>query len=228
VTGHHRRPRLVGFAFLIALAGSAPVLADDPLVRSLGGAEVDWGKGLLRARAGAAADPRLPGPDATRADAQRRARERALKILRAALDDLPLGGSRRLNKAAIDGALERVRVLSADYQSNGGVVLELGVAFADLEPGKRPPKPPESGTEDSQLTLSVSSMPLEAMPTVLLGKEEVSRAAVYRLGEPPKSAGSLRARRDKAGRLVLPAGKSEQETRAAKGLIIYLRSVARR
>jgi hypothetical protein len=218
----------LGLGLGVGEVGSRVVFAaEDPLVRALGEAQVDWGKGLLKARAGAAADPRLPGPDAARADAQRRARTRALKILRDALEDLPLGGGRKLGKTAIDDALGRVRVVSAEYQSNGGVVLELGVSFTDLDAGGRATAagPP---SEDGGLTLSVSSMPLEAMPTVLVGKEQLSSAAVYRLGEPPRSADSLRARRDKSGRLVLPAGKTELEARAAKGLIIYLRSVARR
>ncbi len=216
------RPALL--VLVIGLGGAARA-ADDPLVRALGAAEVDWSRGLLKARAGAAADMRLPGPDATRADAQRRARVAAVKILRGALDDLPLGGGRRLNRTAIDGALERARVLTADYQSNGGVVLELGVAFADLDPGSRG-RTGEAG--EGSLTLAVPSMPLEALPTVVVGKQEVSTAAVYRLGDPPKDAGSIRAKRDKAGRLVVTPGKAEVDARAAKGLVIYVRSVARK
>jgi hypothetical protein len=219
------RSSLPALAFLIGAAGVARA-ADDPLVRSLGGAEVDWGKGVLKARAGAAADMRLPGPDATRADAQRRARAAALKILRASLDDLPLGGGRRLNKAAIEAAMERARVLTADYQSNGGVLLELGIAFSDLEPGRG--KKPAEPAEAEALTLAVPSMPLEALPTVVLGKEELSTAAVYRLGEPPKDAGSLKAKRDKAGRLVVSPGKTEGPPRGATTLVIYVRSVARK
>ena len=200
--------------------------AEDPLVRALGAAEVDWSKGLIRARAGAAADIRLPGPDATRADAQRRARSFALKILRESLDDLPLGGGRRLDKGAIDGALTRARVLTADYQSNGGVLLELGLSFADLEPA-RSGKTGEAAQAEA-LTLAVPSMPLEALPTVVVGKEEVSTAAVYRIGEPPRDVGSLKAKRDRAGRLVVTPVKSESGLRARSGVIIYVRSVVRK
>ena len=69
-------------------------------------------------------------------------------------------------------------------------------------------------------------MPLEAMPTLLLRKQEVATTAVYRLGDPPKGTTAVRARRDQAGRLLLPAATASPPPRTP--VVIYVRSVARR
>jgi hypothetical protein len=186
---------------------------------------------MLRVRAGAAADWRLPGPDAVRADAERRARTRALALMRQALEDLPLGPGRRLARPAIDSALQRARVRSSEYQSNGGVMLDLELGFDDLpEPGEgaAPARSVPDGASPVPLALAVSSMPLEVRPTLLLRKEEWTGTARYRLGDPPPSVDAIRVRLDRAGRLLLSGAPSDASARAEAGLIIYVHTIAKK
>jgi hypothetical protein len=216
--------RPVALALLLLLGGqvAAARAAEEPLIREVGPGEVDWTTGLLRVKAGAAADMRMPGPDAARADAQRRARTRAEAMLRDALSALPLGPGRKLSKAALDAAVGRARLAWVDFQSNGGVMLALELPFADIDPAA-PGKPVPPG---EPLTIAVPSMPLEAMPTLLLRKQEVSTTATYRIGDPPKGVTAVRGRRDKAGRVLIPAATAAPP--ASAPVLIYVRSVTRR
>jgi hypothetical protein len=201
----------------------APVrAADEPLVREVGPGEVDWEKGVVRVRAGAAADMRMPGPDAARADAQRRARSRAQAQLRAALEDLPLGPGHKLSKATLEAAVGRARQVSVEFQSNGGVLLALELPFVDLDP----PAPAATAAPGEPLTIAVASMPLEAVTTLLLRKQELTTTAIYRLGDPPKGVTAVRGRRDRAGRLLLPAATDSPPVH--RPVLIYVRSVTRK
>ncbi len=211
--------RRLALALLLGICAAPVQAAEDALVRPLGAGEVDWGRGLVRVRAGAAADLRMPGPDAARADAQRRARNRAQELLREVLADLPLGPGRKLSKAAVEAAVGRARMPPVDYQSNGGVLLALELGFADLDPPRRWDKEPPPG-----LSVAVTSMPLEARATLLFRKEELTTTALYRLDDPPKDV--VRVRRDRSGRLVLPAGTLPPPPQSP--VVIYLRTIARR
>jgi hypothetical protein len=237
VTGGAQQVRVLGrrapaavLAALLGLTGGTARAADDPLVRPLGRAEVDWSRGLVRARAGAAADLRMPGPDPARADAHRRARDRGLALLRASLADLPLGPGRKPSKTAIEAALTRATTPTVDFQSNGGVLLEVQVGFGDLDapalnptaPADRPP-PEASGPA---LTIAVPSMPLEATPILILRKEDVPVTALYRVGEPPRGVAAVRAKRDRSGRLLLPAATASIRPRTP--VLIYVRTIAKR
>jgi hypothetical protein len=222
------RALVVGLGVFFASLALPTRAAEEPLVRPLGPAEVDWARGLVRVKAGAAADLRMPGPDSARADAHRRATQRARALLSEALADLPLGPGRKLSKATIETAIDRARTGPVEHQSNGGVLLELELGFSDLGPAPAgaPKTAPRAGEEPaSGLTIAVSNMPLEAMPTLLLRKQEVTVTAVYRVGEPPKSAGAVRGRRDRAGRLLLPASAPSPSDQP---VVIYVRSIARR
>jgi hypothetical protein len=230
----------LALALLLAVWISPASGVADTLVRPLGEAQVDWERGLLRVRAGAAPDLRMPGPDAARADAQRRATDRARGMLKEALGDLPLGSGRKLSRSTIEAAVGRSRTLSVDYQSNGGVLLEIELAFADLDPPKPGARPPAGSDKDKDkdkdkkkpeeldggLVLAVASMPLEARVTLLFRKEELTTGALYRLGEPPKASSAVRARRDRSGRLILPAGTLPPSPQSP--VIIYVRSLAKR
>jgi hypothetical protein len=201
-------------AFLTILA--FPLLANvaladpprSPLVRPLGKAAVDWSTGVVSAPGRAAGDLRMPGPEAARADAVRDASIRAREVLRLALSKLPLGKSRRVAAKDLEAALSRASIVTADYQSNGGVFLNLGVRFDDLRPaGKDPPAKGKAVGDDAELVLSVATMPFEAAPVVTAGGREIPlRQAVYRLGPPPRRERAVRARRDRQGRLSVPAG----------------------
>jgi len=213
---------------ILLLAVPPAHAAESSLIRPLGDAKVDWTAGMVSARAGAAGDLRLPGPEASRPAAVRLARERAATILREALPKLPLGQGRRPSAKLIDAALDKAEVVATDHQSNGGVLLTLAVRFADLQdmrPGRK-----KAAAAEPDLVLSVPSMPLEASPVLLVGGAEVPLGSVvYRLGAAPKADKPLAVKRDRSGRLVVPAAKAPEtsELRGARA-VIYVRTPARR
>ena len=192
------------------LLGSRPVRRRrtdklGPLVRPLGKVVVDWEEGVVIARAGAAADLRLPGVDAPRLGAVRAARGRAAKELKVALAKIPLGRGRKRVPAALDAALERGQVLEPDYQTNGGVVLALGVQLAHLvEPPPAPAATSRRGTKPARQDRRHRwCSPCRACrsrwrpPWSIKGKPYPLASAVYRLGKPPErcAGGDREARR---------------------------------
>jgi hypothetical protein len=205
---------------LVLLGGELQAAPPDklgPLVRPVGKAVVDWEEGVVFARAGAAADLRLPGVDAPRAGAVRAARGKAAKELKLALAKIPLGKGRKRVPAAVEAALDKGQVLDPDFQTNGGVVLALGVQLAHLV------EAPPAG-KAAPLTLAVASMPFEVAPTVLVkGKPYPLASAVYRLGKPPKDAQAITAKRDGKGRLVLSKPPADLQAGGARA-VIYVRS----
>jgi hypothetical protein len=171
--------------------------------------------------------------DAPRLGAVRVARGRAAKDLKAALAKIPLGPGRKRVPGAVETALERGEVLAPEYQTNGGVLLALGVRFEDLvapapaTPGATDAKPPARTEPAPPLVLAVASMPLEVAPTLLVkGKPYPLAAAVYRLGKPPKDIQALQARRDGKGRLVIAKPPAEFAPAGVRA-IIYVRSAKR-
>ncbi len=149
------------------VAGLFPAPATPaPLVRPLAGAEVDWSAGSVTASAGAAVDIRMPSPDAARPGAERRARAAAMEKLRVALRALPVRGNGRLGEKQVDAALGHASTTRIEYQSNGGVVLWVGVKFEDLvESVSRAPVAPQ-GLRDGQPTPPPRALraPLAATP----------------------------------------------------------------
>jgi hypothetical protein len=233
-----------GIALALALAVYPAAGAEGPaLTRPLaGGGEVDWASGTVSARGGAAGDYRLPSADVARLGAERRARAAARTALRAALEALPRGARAKLTSAELDRALDRARAVDVQYQSNGGVLLSLAVSFGDLvapapagsaraaaaaaaapAPGPAPPVP----AVVPERALVVPSMPLELAPGLAAGEKEGQLAwAVYRTGAPPSGVKAISARRDKQGRLVLPASESLQSL--ARGpAVIYVQKILR-
>jgi hypothetical protein len=215
---HPRRALLL--AALAGLAGAAR--ADTaPLVRAVGGAEIDWAAGVVKAQAGSAADYRLPSAEIARAGAERRARAAASAELRAALQGVSLGPGRHLSAADIEAAVGRVRTVNIDYQSNGGAVVTMSLRFAEVTGAAveeaAPPK----------RVLSVASMPLELAPRVAAGADEGTLAwAVYKVGTAPADAEALTVRRDRDGRLVLPrADRRLIEKLAHQPAVIYVQKI---
>jgi hypothetical protein len=215
-------------ALLLALAGvvAGPAGAETAaLLRSVGGAEIDWAAGVVKAQAGSAADYRLPSAEIARAGAERRARAAASAELRAALQGLALGPGRRLSSADIEAALTRVRAVNVDYQSNGGAVVTMSLRFAEVtgaaveEADAVPPK----------RVLSVPAMPLELAPRVAAGDDQGTLAwAVYRVGPAPADAEALTVRRDRDGRLVLPrADRRLIEKLAHQPAVIYVQKIVK-
>jgi hypothetical protein len=116
----------------LGVSAGASAETRNALVRTVAGAEVDWEAGTVTVSAAAAANLRLPGPDAARPAAQRAAEKRAAERLTEALEALPLSAGRKPTAAAVKFAVGRAKVKDVDYQSNGGVLLSLEASFADL------------------------------------------------------------------------------------------------
>jgi len=191
---------------------TAVVQAKEPAAFKgyVAGVEVDWTQGILTAQAGAAADLRMPGPNAARPGAERRARAAAEQKLRAALRELGLDKRSEDNTVAEHAAASRI-----EYQSNGGVVLWLSLRFSEL-----------STTPGGPRALRIASMPLKLSPTFVAGGKEVRGAiATYRPAvDCPKDAVAVVL--DEKGRLVLPADRKERiDSFAGSAVVIYLEKV---
>ena len=233
---------------VVAVVTTARAATPAALVRPLAGAEVDWSAGTVTANAGAAADMRMPSPDAARPGAERRARAAAIEKLRAALRALPVRGSERLSEKQVEAALGHASTTRIEYQSNGGVVLWVGVRFEDLSGNASPSggfgtdgsphqppralRAPVAATATATATatttttvLAVGAMPLELAPLVVAGgKEIVVRRVRYQHNPPP--AGAIDVRRDEKGRLVLSEGsESPLDRLAGAPVVIYLQKV---
>jgi hypothetical protein len=188
-------------------AALAPAKEADGFRRQMGEVEVDWSTGTLTAQGGAAADLRMPHVNAARPGAERRARAAAEEKLRAALREIARG------KPVDDKTvLARASVSRVEYQSSGGVVLWLTLAFADLAPAK-----------PTDISLQVASMPFALAPIMASGgKTSAVGVATYRpAADCPK--GALRVERDAQGRLVLPAAAAPSfDSLAGAAVVIYL------
>jgi hypothetical protein len=175
--------------------------------RTVAGAEVDWNAGVVTSQAGSAADIRMPGPNAARPGAERRARAAAEAKLSAALHELGLN-----NLATEKTALDHAEVARIEYQSNGGVVLWLRLRFSDLVPAKA-----------AQRALKIAAMPFEIAPMLVAG-DKAARVASATYG--PVSAcpqDAIPVRRDEKGRLVLPPPSSDLiDSLAGLAVVIYL------
>jgi hypothetical protein len=192
---------------LVLLVGAAQAKEPAAFKRAVAGAEVDWSAGTITAQAGSAADSRMPGPNAARPGAERRARAAAEEKLRAALRTLGLGKTADDQAAIKNAATSRI-----EYQSDGGVVLWLGLRFPDIVPAKQ-----------ASTALKVATTPFEIAPTIAAGEKEVrvARATYQPMSSAPKDAVSVRC--DEKGRLVLPAGRANVvESLAGTAVVIYL------
>jgi hypothetical protein len=200
----------MGVARFLAACGlllGALAQAEAPAAfrRQVGEAEVDWSAGTITVSAGAAADPRMPNPNAARPGAERRARRAAEAKLRVALRTLAGEGT-------LDSALAQASVARVEHQSNGGVVLWLGLRFADVSPAK-----------PAAVSLRVASMPFAWAPVVSAGGRTAPvGTATYRpAAESPPDA--VRVERDGAGRLLLPATAARLlDSLAGAAVVIYL------
>jgi len=220
VSARARRVALLAGAVIATLA--APAWA-DPLVQEAHGVTVDWRHGTVTARGVAAADWRMPSADVARAGAERRARGEGRNHLVEALRGLPLGGGRKLDEAGIERAVERARTQHVEYQSNGGVTLELVVGFGDWEEKGTP-----AAAEAPPLALRLGEGSLAAEPRLLIGDSEVVLGPVSYA-----SAGDLAAdvrpvpvRADKKGRLIGDS-KLDPAELAHRRAVIYVQKILR-
>ena len=211
-----------GALALVLASLSLPALADKPtpLAETRDGVTVDWAEGTITASAGAAGDLRMPSADLARPGAERGARAAALAGLKDALSRLPLGGGHTLPAAAVDLAAGRARTLAVEYQSNGGAVVRLRVAFGDWLSA-----PPPSGP-----VLAAGEARLGAAPKVRLGKQAVAAGtARYRIGQAPADSSALTVKADRDGELVVISGSAAApglaEKLAGAAIVIYVRKV---
>lgn len=228
VSVHGRNVVAVAVGVVVAVAVAVPrARATTPasLIRSLAGAEVDWSVGTVTASAGAAADMRMPSPASARPGAERRARAAAVEKLRAALRALPLRGKQRLGEKQIEVALGHASTTRTEYQSNGGVVLWVGVRFTDLAASATATPFAATATATGSAVLAVGAMPLELAPLLVSGEKEiVAGHARYYQGPPP--TGAISVRRDDQGRLLLSQGSESTLDQLAGGpVVIYLQKI---
>jgi hypothetical protein len=150
-------------------------------------------------------------------------------------------GGQRLGEKEVEAALSHASTTRIEYQSNGGVVLWVGVKFTDLvasdtatpfggfgadNPPHQPPRAsraPVAATES--VALAVAAMPLELAPLLVSGGKEIVAGPV-RYHQGPAPAGTISLRRDDKGRLLLPNGSESALDRLASGtVVIYLQKV---
>jgi len=198
---------------LTALAQAAEPVAFKRAVAGVeaaSGVEINWSAGSITAQAGAAADIRMPGPNAARPGAERRARAAAEVKLAAALRELGLDKSSKDKTVLEHAAVSRI-----EYQSNGGVVLWLSLRFSDVAPAKAGPR-----------SLKIASAPFEFAPVLLAGGKEARAASATYLPNLPAAGcpkDALLVRRDDKGRLVLPAASADViDSFAGSAVVIYL------
>jgi hypothetical protein len=209
--------------------GAGP--SSDPLVEEASGVILDWRRGLIVATGGAAADLRMPTADASRPGAERRARQAARSKIARALRALPLGGGRRLDDAAIARALGRARPIGIEYQSNGGALVQLEVAFGDWAEASAN-VPLAGGAPDPRQEVAVSLwLPegqLAAAPLVLVGGRELTLGSARYLttDTPPKGVRPLTVHADRKGRLLWDGVGNPPEL-AGRPALIYVRKILR-
>lgn len=203
----YRRRAVLGVGMAGVVSHAAGTRAGEMLIRRLGDAEIDWHRGIVQARGGAAADIRLPGPQVARAAAERSARARATAFLRTAIPLFDMGAGKTVSGKTLDIVLADLRTMRIEYESNGGVTVVLGATFATLashpSASDKDDHDHEGGTEGKlALCISIARTALVFRPTLSIEGHPVTPTyATYRIGAAP--ALSLTAKRDRAGRLVV-------------------------
>jgi len=230
-SGPARAQRLALLVGTLAVSSALgkPARADQ-LVQESHGVVVDWRHGTVTARGVAAADWRMPSADVARAGAERRARGESRTHLVETLRNLPLGGGRKLDEAGIERAVERARTQHVEYQSNGGVTLELVIGFGDWEERVEPGAPAAAvaATEQPPLALRLPEGSLAAEPRLLIGEREVELGPVSyaSTGDLAADIHPVAVRADKKGRLIGDA-KLDPAELAHRRAVIYVQKILR-
>jgi hypothetical protein len=233
----------IGIALGAAVTIVPPVLAaGDPFIEDRSGASIDWRRGIIEATGGAAADHRMPSADVARPGAERRARAVARARITELLRELPLGGGRRLDEAAVSRAVGRARPTNVEYQSNGGALVRLEVAFGDWGPSPTSPvdgRGHDAGAKNRDASSSASPEPepvafllaeghLAAAPLVVVRGREIAlgHARYMAASAVPAGAAVLTVHADKKGRLLLDDDKSLPEL-AGRPAVVYVQKILR-
>ncbi len=198
-----------------------------PVLERHGDVTIDWTRGLVIARAAAAASVRAPSPEIARIEAERRARAQALAKIEqhvralhiagrpvaewvpvaADVADAPGEGPSALRAARLRRIIERARALRIEYESDGSVSVDMGVALeavrrlvhgatAERRPkpwlvGDRerlPQRPPSAIVVDARRSLSAPRLGL-----VLRGEQHRYGApTIFYRASARKASGSIR------------------------------------
>lgn len=230
---------IASLAAFATLAASATARSTDVFVDERSGATVDWRRGAIVATGGAAPDHRMPSADVARPGAERRAQAAARARIAEVLRALPLGGSRRLDAAAVARAVRRARSTSVEYQSNGGALVRMEISFGDWAEPPPSGRAPDAGASASASASAVSAdaapvplwLPegrLAAAPLVLVGGKEISLGGVRYAPAAGLPAGvqPVQVRADKQGRLLVDEGGRRQEL-AGRPAVIYVQKILR-
>jgi hypothetical protein len=168
-----------GIAALALLLLAGETRADDKLVRPLGDSEIDWGAGTISAHGGAAADLRMPSAEIARPGPSAGPGPRPWPSCAPPCRPCRFAPAASCRRADLEAALGRAHPAGVDYQSNGGVLLTMSLAFGDIVPPKeKDRKPPDAGVETTrkapEQALAVASMPFELAPRVVAGEREAA------------------------------------------------------
>ncbi|HTM22382.1 MAG TPA: hypothetical protein VL172_17800, partial [Kofleriaceae bacterium] len=125
---------------------------------------IDWQRGLLLARAGAAADLRTPSAKVARVGAERRARDAVHAALAAAALDLRLADGRTVGaavaadapaRARLDHAIARALDVSIDWSTDGSTMITAGLPLEAVRVALAgaPPPPAADGAAPTALVV---------------------------------------------------------------------------
>jgi hypothetical protein len=155
------RACLAAVALAIAAPGSAHA---RPVVTQVDGIQVDWTRGLVIARAGAAADLRAPTAAVARVKAERVATERAVAAATRAAQALPRVGS--LAAPAAAGLEGEAVVLDVTYASDGTAVVEVGLPIEAVRRSIAGSSKPVAKSAAGPTALVIDATALEIQPAV--------------------------------------------------------------
>ena len=239
-----RWPAGVAVAWIAAISsvGSAAAPVGDPFVEDKSGVTIDWRRGVIEASGGAAADQRMPSADAARPGAERRARVAARARIAEALRVLPMGGGHRLDESSVTRAVGRARLKNIEYQSNGGAVVRMEIAFGDWAQDASTQAIPGGASDDggakagaspasarAPIALLLPEGHLAAAPVIVIGGREIALGPVHYVPSSglPQGVSALTVHSDRQGRLLLEDRESTREQIAGRPATIYLQKILR-
>ncbi len=135
----------------------------------------DWRRGLLLARAGAAADLRTPSARVARVGSERRARDAARTALATAALSIPLASGKTVAdavaadpaaKARLDRAIARALDVSVDWSTDGSTMVTAGLPLEAIRLALAVPAPPPVADETAPTALIIDARALAPRPAV--------------------------------------------------------------
>lgn len=205
-----------------------------PVTTQVDGVDVDWTRGLVIARAGAAADLRAPTAAVARVKAERVARERATRIAARAAAALPR--VRALGAPSADKLEREALVLGVTFGSDGTSIVEVGVPVEAVRRSISGASKPASSTA-GPTALVIDATALAVTPAVgyqvaagaerytgpvLWMSDRAALAADARLGKRVRKIAATKVGEGGALELAAQAAPQVAAARAAGALIVVL------